>query len=85
MKIFLNTEDINNPKIEITKKITKMVKNPNDKSQTLIQREGETDTFIVDKNEWGLWDVCVMDIGGNTFSLTSKKSRKEAVRFVELF
>ncbi|MBP92555.1 MAG: hypothetical protein CMC55_00380 [Flavobacteriaceae bacterium] len=85
MKLFLNTTDLNNPKIEITKKITKMVKNPNDKSQTLIQREKETDTFIVDKNEWGLWDVSVIDIGGNTCSLTSKKSKKEAIQFVELF
>ena len=85
MKLFLNTTDLNNPTIEITKKITKMVKNPNDKTQTLIQRERETDTFIVDKNEWGLWDVSVIDIAGNTCSLTSKKSRKEAIRFVELF
>ena len=85
MKLFLNTTDLNNPTIEITKKITKMVKNPNDKTQTLIQRERETDTFIVDKNEWGLFDVSVIDIAGNTCSLTSKKSKKEAIRFVELF
>ena len=85
MKLFLNTTDLNNPTIEITKKITKMVKNPNDKTQTLIQREREPDNFIEDKNEWGLWDVSVIDIAGNTCSLTSKKSRKEAIRFVELF
>ena len=85
MKIFLNTTDLNNPTIEITKKITKMVKNPNDKSQTLIQREKETDTFIVDKNEIGLWDICIMDIAGNTDMLSTKKSKKEAIQFVELF
>ena len=66
-------------------KIKTIVKNPNDKSQILIQRELETDTFIVDKNEWGLWDVSTMDIGGNTWSLTTKKSKKEAIQFVELF
>lgn len=85
MKIFLNTTDLKNPKIEITKKITKMVKNPNDKSQILIQRERETDTFIVDKNEFGLWDISIIDIAGNTEMLTVKKSKKEAVQFVELF
>ena len=66
-------------------KIKTMVKNPNDKSQIIIQRESETDVFIVDKNEWGLWDVSTMDISGNTWSLTSKHSRKLAIEFVELF
>jgi len=69
----------------MTTKIKTIVKNPNDKSQILIQRELETDTFIVDKNEWGLWDVSTMDISGNTWSLTTKKSKKEAIQFVELF
>ncbi len=83
--------EIQTRSLDITKtktmktEIKTIIKNPNDKSQILIQREGETYTFIIDKNEFGLFDISTIDGCGYEDLICVKKSKKEAIQFVELF
>tara|TARA_R110000744_G_scaffold327818_1_gene433530 strand:+ start:1763 stop:1969 length:207 start_codon:yes stop_codon:yes gene_type:complete len=67
------------------KTINKIIKNPNITNQFLIQRHNETDVFTIEKNNWGLWDIFIMDKDGNTDMVSVKKSKKLSIEFVEQF
>ena len=67
------------------KTINKIVKNPNISFQYVIQRHNESDIFTIERNDYKLWEISVQDKEGYGNLLSVKKSKKEAIQFIEQF